>query len=96
MDKDYGHKPALLAECMEALDIRPGGTYLDGTLGRAGHALELLRRRQYGQSMGGVSQVVEATCMKFTKAPPKPAPRPAETSLQRPMAPAVAALVKKP
>ena len=44
MDKDYGHKPALLAECMEALDIRPGGTYLDGTLGRAGHALELLRR----------------------------------------------------
>jgi len=52
MDKDYGHKPVLLAECMEALAIRPGGTYLDGTLGRAGHALELLRRLDGGRLVG--------------------------------------------
>ena len=36
MEKDYGHKPVLLGECLEALAIRPDGTYVDGTLaGRA-------------------------------------------------------------
>ena len=38
MEKDYGHKPVLLEECLTALDIKPEGTYLDGTLGRAGHS----------------------------------------------------------
>ena len=48
-EKDYGHKPVLLEECLEALAIRPGGTYLDGTLGRAGHSLEILRRLKGGR-----------------------------------------------
>jgi len=52
MEKDYGHKPVLLEECMEALAIREGGTYLDGTLGRAGHASELLRRLRGGRLIG--------------------------------------------
>ena len=43
-DQAYGHKPVLLDECLEALAIRPDGVYLDGTLGRAGHSLEILRR----------------------------------------------------
>ena len=29
--KNYGHQPVLLEECLAALDIKPGGTYLDGT-----------------------------------------------------------------
>ena len=40
-DLAYGHKPVLLDECLTALDIRPDGIYLDGTLGRAGHSLEI-------------------------------------------------------
>ena len=52
MEKDYGHKPVLLEECLQALDIKPAGTYLDGTLGRAGHALELLRRLPAGRFVG--------------------------------------------
>ena len=52
MDKDYGHKPVLLAECLQALDIRPDGSYLDGTLGRAGHSLEILRRLTTGHLTG--------------------------------------------
>ena len=52
MDKDYGHKPVLLAECMDALAIRPDGIYLDGTLGRAGHSLEILRRLTTGRLIG--------------------------------------------
>ncbi len=51
-EKDYGHKPVLLEECLEALAIRPGGTYLDGTLGRAGHSLEILRRLKGGRLIG--------------------------------------------
>ena len=52
MEKDYGHKPVLLEECLDALAIRPDGTYLDGTLGRAGHSLEILRRLTTGRLIG--------------------------------------------
>ena len=45
---NYGHKPVLLHECLDALAIRPDGVYLDGTLGRAGHSLEIVRRLTAG------------------------------------------------
>ena len=51
-EKDYGHKPVLLEECLEGLAIRPEGTYVDGTLGRAGHSLEIVRRLTTGQLVG--------------------------------------------
>ena len=38
------HVPVLLQETIEALAVKSGGTYVDGTLGRAGHAREILRR----------------------------------------------------
>ena len=41
---EFTHKPVLLAECIEALHIRPEGIYVDGTLGRAGHSREIARR----------------------------------------------------
>ncbi|MCI8807224.1 MAG: 16S rRNA (cytosine(1402)-N(4))-methyltransferase RsmH [Oscillospiraceae bacterium] len=40
---DYTHKPVLLEECLDGLDIRPDGIYVDGTLGRAGHSLEIVK-----------------------------------------------------
>ncbi len=43
-DQAYGHKPVLLEECLTALNIRPDGIYLDGTLGRAGHSYEIASR----------------------------------------------------
>ena len=49
METNYGHKPVLLAECMDALAIRPDGVYVDGTLGRAGHSLEIARRLTTGR-----------------------------------------------
>lgn len=51
-DLHYGHKPVLLDECLDALNIRPDGIYLDGTLGRAGHSLEICRRLTTGRLIG--------------------------------------------
>lgn len=51
-EKDYGHKPVLLEECLESLAVKPDGTYLDGTLGRAGHAQAVLRRLRTGRLIG--------------------------------------------
>ena len=51
-DQLYGHKPVLLDECLEALAIRPDGIYLDGTLGRAGHSLEIVKRLTTGRLIG--------------------------------------------
>lgn len=52
MEKDYGHKPVLLTECLEALALRPDGIYLDGTLGRAGHSLAIARQLTTGRLIG--------------------------------------------
>ena len=49
MEKDYGHRPVLLHECMEALAIRPEGVYVDGTLGRGGHSLAIAQRLTTGR-----------------------------------------------
>ncbi len=44
----FTHQPVLLEECIQALAIKPGGVYLDGTLGRAGHSREIARRLESG------------------------------------------------
>jgi len=43
------HIPVLLSESIKGLDIKPDGVYLDGTLGRAGHALEIVKRLGTGR-----------------------------------------------
>ena len=45
----YTHKPVLLDECIDALNIRPDGIYVDGTLGRAGHSREIAKRLTTGR-----------------------------------------------
>ena len=46
---EFTHRPVLLDECIEALAIRPDGVYLDGTLGRAGHSREIVKRLTTGR-----------------------------------------------
>lgn len=35
---EYTHRPVMLQECIQGLNLRPDGLYIDGTLGRGGHA----------------------------------------------------------
>ncbi len=46
---EFTHRPVLLDECIEGLNIRPEGIYLDGTLGRAGHSREIAKRLTSGR-----------------------------------------------
>ena len=46
---EYTHRSVLLDECIEGLNIRPDGIYLDGTLGRAGHSREIVKRLTTGR-----------------------------------------------
>lgn len=41
---EFSHKPVLLEECIEGLQIKADGIYIDGTLGSAGHSSEILRK----------------------------------------------------
>ena len=49
---EFHHLPVLLNECLEGLKIREGGTYLDCTLGGAGHSSEILKRLHGGTLVG--------------------------------------------
>jgi 16S rRNA (cytosine1402-N4)-methyltransferase len=40
----FSHEPVLMTEVLELLDVKPGGSYVDGTLGFGGHSAEILRR----------------------------------------------------
>ena len=56
--KDY-HVPVMLSECIEGLNIKPDGVYVDATFGGGGHARELLKRITSGR-LFGVDQDEEA------------------------------------
>ena len=46
---EFTHRPVLLDECIEGLNICGEGVYLDGTLGRAGHSEQIVRRLTSGR-----------------------------------------------
>ncbi len=46
------HVPVLLDECIEGLNIKPDGIYVDGTLGMGGHSQQILRRLEGGRLIG--------------------------------------------
>ena len=52
MSEEFTHRPVLLDECIEGLNIRPDGVYVDGTLGRAGHSVEIVKRLTTGRTGG--------------------------------------------
>ena len=49
---DFYHVSVLLDECIEGLNIRPDGIYVDGTLGGAGHSSQIAARLTSGRLIG--------------------------------------------
>ena len=57
---EFKHKSVLLKECIEGLSIKKDGIYLDGTLGGAGHSIEILKRLSKKGSLIGIDRDEEA------------------------------------
>ncbi len=49
---EFVHRSVLLWECIDALNIKPDGIYLDGTLGGAGHSSQIVQRLTTGRLIG--------------------------------------------
>lgn len=49
---EFHHVSVLLDECIEALNIRPDGIYVDGTLGGAGHSYHIAEKLTTGRLIG--------------------------------------------
>ncbi|MGI5978410.1 MAG: 16S rRNA (cytosine(1402)-N(4))-methyltransferase RsmH [Oscillospiraceae bacterium] len=46
---DYGHYSVMLRECIDSLNIKPYGIYVDATLGMGGHSYEIASRLTTGR-----------------------------------------------
>ena len=57
---EFAHIPVLFDEVIENLNIKPDGTYIDGTLGGAGHSSAIATRLTSGGRLIGVDQDKDA------------------------------------
>ena len=57
---EFSHQSVLLKESIDALQIRPDGIYVDGTLGGGGHSLEICRRLSAKGRLIGIDQDADA------------------------------------
>jgi S-adenosyl-methyltransferase mraW len=57
---EFNHKPVLLKECIEGLNIKEDGVYVDGTLGGAGHSKEILKRLSDKGNLIGIDRDIDA------------------------------------
>ena len=57
---EFNHKPVLLKECIEGLNIKEDGVYVDGTLGGAGHSKEILKRLSDKGTLIGIDRDIDA------------------------------------
>ena len=57
---EFKHKPVLLEETINGLNIKPNGIYVDGTLGGAGHSKEILKQLSSKGLLVGIDRDEEA------------------------------------
>lgn len=56
----FEHKPVLLDECIENLNIKANGIYVDGTLGGAGHSEQIVKRLSNNGLLIGIDRDLDA------------------------------------
>lgn len=49
MSIEFSHRSVMLNECIDGLNIKPDGIYVDGTCGGAGHSFEIAKRLDTGK-----------------------------------------------
>lgn len=57
---EFNHKSVLLEECINGLNIKPDGIYVDGTLGGAGHSKEIIKKLSDKGLLIGIDRDEEA------------------------------------
>ena len=57
---EFKHIPVLLNECINGLEIKPDGIYVDGTLGGAGHSSEIVKHLSTKGTLIGIDRDEEA------------------------------------
>lgn len=57
---EFKHKSVLLNECIDNLNIKPSGIYVDGTLGGGGHSYEILKRLDKSGKLIGIDRDKDA------------------------------------
>ena len=57
---EFEHKSVLLFECIDGLNIKENGIYVDGTMGGAGHSSEIVKRLGKSGHLVGIDQDAEA------------------------------------
>ena len=57
---EFRHKSVLLNEVIDNLNIKEDGIYVDGTLGGAGHSIEILKRLSSKGKLIGIDRDEEA------------------------------------
>ena len=60
MDGKFSHIPVMLSECIEALNIKPDGLYVDCTAGGGGHSFEIAKRLDRGGRLISIDRDKEA------------------------------------
>ena len=57
---EFKHKPVMLMPCIDGLEIKKDGIYVDGTLGGAGHSIEIAKRLSSKGKLIGIDRDEEA------------------------------------
>ena len=57
---EFNHVSVLLNECIKNLNIKPDGIYVDGTMGGAGHSLEIVKKLSEKGMLIGIDRDEEA------------------------------------
>ena len=57
---EFKHKPVMLEECIQGLNIKPDGIYVDGTMGGAGHSIQIINKLSKNGILIGIDRDEEA------------------------------------